>query len=313
MTVHLPTLKQLQYLVALRRHGHFGRAAEACFVTQSTLSAGHPRARDACSARCWSSGPSAWCASPRSASRIADKAQRVLRESEELADLARAEGQPLTGELRMGVIPTIAPFLLPAMLPRLRAQWPELKLYPARGDQPGGLRPRSTAASSIACCSLCPSPAATSTARTCSTTACSSPFPPARRPTRATVAAESDRRGAAAAARGRPLPEGPCAVRLQPARAARRRGDARHLAPHVGADGRQRARPDLRPANGDRRRDPRRHRRRRAAARLRRQAAAGSPWSGAGRARARRSSGCSPTASRDRRELLAGELFSPCA
>ena len=40
MTVHLPTLKQLQYLVALRQHGHFGKAAEACFVTQSTLSAG---------------------------------------------------------------------------------------------------------------------------------------------------------------------------------------------------------------------------------------------------------------------------------
>ena len=62
-------------------------------------------------------------------SRIADKALRVLRESEELADLARAEGQPLTGELRLGVIPTIAPFLLPAMLPLLRRQWPDLRLF----------------------------------------------------------------------------------------------------------------------------------------------------------------------------------------
>jgi LysR family hydrogen peroxide-inducible transcriptional activator len=61
--------------------------------------------------------------------RIADKAVRVLRESEERADLARAEGQPLQGELRMGVIPTIAPFLLPAMLPRLRSEWPKLKLF----------------------------------------------------------------------------------------------------------------------------------------------------------------------------------------
>jgi LysR family hydrogen peroxide-inducible transcriptional activator len=61
--------------------------------------------------------------------KISDKALRLLREGEELADLARAEGQPLTGELRMGVIPTIAPFLLPAMLPRLRSQWPGLKLY----------------------------------------------------------------------------------------------------------------------------------------------------------------------------------------
>jgi LysR family hydrogen peroxide-inducible transcriptional activator len=61
--------------------------------------------------------------------RIAEKARRVLREAEELADMARAEGLPLTGELRMGVIPTIAPFLLPAILPRLRGRWPELKLF----------------------------------------------------------------------------------------------------------------------------------------------------------------------------------------
>jgi LysR family hydrogen peroxide-inducible transcriptional activator len=61
--------------------------------------------------------------------KIADKAVKVLRESEELAEMARAQGRPLHGELRMGVIPTIAPFLLPTMLPRLREQWPELKLY----------------------------------------------------------------------------------------------------------------------------------------------------------------------------------------
>jgi LysR family transcriptional regulator, hydrogen peroxide-inducible genes activator len=61
--------------------------------------------------------------------RIADKAVRLLREAEELAEMARVEGKPLHGELRMGVIPTIAPFLLPAMLPRLRSEWPSLKLY----------------------------------------------------------------------------------------------------------------------------------------------------------------------------------------
>jgi len=61
--------------------------------------------------------------------KIADKAMKVLRETEELAEMARAQGRPLHGELRMGVIPTIAPFLLPTMLPRLRDQWPELKLY----------------------------------------------------------------------------------------------------------------------------------------------------------------------------------------
>ena len=61
--------------------------------------------------------------------KIADKAIKVLRETEELAEMARAQGRPLHGELRMGVIPTIAPFLLPTMLPRLREQWPALKLY----------------------------------------------------------------------------------------------------------------------------------------------------------------------------------------
>jgi LysR family hydrogen peroxide-inducible transcriptional activator len=128
MTVHLPTIKQLLYLVALRRHGHFGKAAESSFVTQSTLSAGLrdlemllgitlvERTRRV--VRFTALGE-----------KIADKALRVLREAEELADLARTEGKPLHGELRLGVIPTIAPFLLPAMLPRLRSEWPNLKLY----------------------------------------------------------------------------------------------------------------------------------------------------------------------------------------
>jgi LysR family hydrogen peroxide-inducible transcriptional activator len=128
MTVHLPTIKQLQYLVALRRHGHFGRAAEACFVTQSTLSAGLRELEIQVGITLVERTRRVVRFTPLGI-RIADKAQRVLREAEELADLARAEGQPLTGELRMGVIPTIAPFLLPAMLPRLRREWPALKLY----------------------------------------------------------------------------------------------------------------------------------------------------------------------------------------
>jgi LysR family hydrogen peroxide-inducible transcriptional activator len=128
MIAHLPTVKQLQYLVALRRHGHFGKAAQACFVTQSTLSAGLRELESLLGVtlvertrrvvRFTSLGE-----------KVADKAVRVLRETEELADMASAQGRPLHGELRMGVIPTIAPFLLPAILPRLRAIWSELKLY----------------------------------------------------------------------------------------------------------------------------------------------------------------------------------------
>jgi len=128
MTVHLPSIKQLQYLVALRQHGHFGKAAEACFVTQSTLSAGLRELESLLGVTLVERTRRVvrFTALGR---KVADKAIRVLREGEELADIARSEGQPLSGELRMGVIPTIAPFLLPTMLPRLRSQWPNLKLY----------------------------------------------------------------------------------------------------------------------------------------------------------------------------------------
>jgi LysR family hydrogen peroxide-inducible transcriptional activator len=126
--VHQPTIKQLQYLVALREHGHFGRAADACFVTQSTLSAGL-RELESLLGVTLVERTRRVVRFTALGEKIADKALRVIRESEELAALARSPGRPLHGELRLGVIPTIAPFLLPAMLPRLRSQWPDLKLY----------------------------------------------------------------------------------------------------------------------------------------------------------------------------------------
>jgi LysR family hydrogen peroxide-inducible transcriptional activator len=128
MIVHLPTVKQLQYLVALRRFGHFGRAADACFVTQSTLSAGL-RELETLLGLTLVERTRRVVRFTALGQKITDKAIKVLRETEELAEMARAQGRPLHGELRMGVIPTIAPFLLPTMLPRLREQWPELKLY----------------------------------------------------------------------------------------------------------------------------------------------------------------------------------------
>lgn len=128
MSVHLPTLKQLQYLMALREHGHFGRAAEASFVTQSTLSAGL-RELESLLGVTLVERTRRVVRFTALGEKISDKASRVVREAEELAELARAEGKPLHGELRLGVIPTIAPFLLPSMLPKLRRQWPSLKLY----------------------------------------------------------------------------------------------------------------------------------------------------------------------------------------
>src|SRR5437763_6779184 len=128
MAIHLPTIKQLQYLVALREHGHFGKAADACFATQSTRSVGLRGLETSLGVRLVERTRRI-VRFTALGERIADKAVRLLREAEELAELARAEGRPLHGELRMGVIPTIAPFLLPTMLPRLREQWPDLQLY----------------------------------------------------------------------------------------------------------------------------------------------------------------------------------------
>jgi LysR family transcriptional regulator, hydrogen peroxide-inducible genes activator len=128
MSSYLPTLKQLQYLVALRNHGHFGRAAEACFVTQSTLSAGIKELESLIGVTLVERTRRVVRFTPLGL-RVAEKAQRILRETEDLTDMVRASGKPLAGELRMGVIPTIAPFLLPTLLPKLRREWPDLKLY----------------------------------------------------------------------------------------------------------------------------------------------------------------------------------------
>jgi len=125
---YLPTLKQLQYLVALKDHGHFGRAAEACFVTQSTLSAGLRELETLIGVVLVERTRRVVRFTPLG-DRIADKARRVLREAEELGDMARAAGRPLSGDMRMSVIPTIAPFMLPRILPRLRRDYPDLKLF----------------------------------------------------------------------------------------------------------------------------------------------------------------------------------------
>jgi LysR family transcriptional regulator, hydrogen peroxide-inducible genes activator len=128
MSSYMPTLKQLQYLVALKEQGHFGRAADACFVTQSTLSAGI-RELESLIGVTLVERTRRVVRFTALGDRIVEKAHRVLREAEELAAIAQASGKPLCGDLRMGVIPTIAPYLLPRLLPRLRAERPQLKLF----------------------------------------------------------------------------------------------------------------------------------------------------------------------------------------
>lgn len=128
MTAFLPTLKQLQYLVALNDHGHFGKAATACFVTQSTLSAGIRELESLLGVTIVERTRRVVRFSPMG-ERMVEKARAVLREAEDLTAMAQAAGRPLSGELRLSVIPTIAPFLLPRILPKLRKDWPELQLY----------------------------------------------------------------------------------------------------------------------------------------------------------------------------------------
>lgn len=128
MSVYQPTLKQLQYLVALHAHGHFGRAAEGCFVSQSTLSAGL-RDLEALLGVVLVERTKRNVRFTPLGNAVVAKAHRILREAEELSDLIHTSALPLSGEVRMSVIPTIAPFLLPRMLPRLRRERPLLKLF----------------------------------------------------------------------------------------------------------------------------------------------------------------------------------------
>lgn len=127
MTAFLPTLKQLQYLVALHEHGHFGRAAEASFVSQSTLSAGIRELESLLGVTLVERSRRV-VRFTQLGNQVVAKAHRILREAEEMTDLVEASGKPLAGQLSMSVIPTIAPFLLPRILPRLRRERPELKL-----------------------------------------------------------------------------------------------------------------------------------------------------------------------------------------
>lgn len=128
MSTYLPTIKQLQYLVALHEHGHFGRAADSCFVSQSTLSAGIRELESLLGVTLVERSRRVVRFTPLG-NQVVAKAHRLLREAEELSDLVQAAGKPLSGELRMSVIPTIAPFMLPRILPRLRKERPQLKLF----------------------------------------------------------------------------------------------------------------------------------------------------------------------------------------
>ena len=124
----IPTLRQLRYLVAIADHHHFGRAAEDCLVTQSTLSAGIQELEALLGVTLIERGKRRATPTPLG-EEIVDRARALLRAVEELADVADAGKRPLAGTLRLGVIPTVGPYLLPPRLPAVRSRYPELRLY----------------------------------------------------------------------------------------------------------------------------------------------------------------------------------------
>ena len=122
-----PTLKQLQYLVALSEQLNFTRAAETCFVTQSTLSAGLKELERLLGTQLLERDRQTVLMTPIGTA-VAERARAIVTATIDLADHVAAAREPMTGLLRLGVIPTIAPFLLPHCLRLLRERYPDLHL-----------------------------------------------------------------------------------------------------------------------------------------------------------------------------------------
>ncbi len=123
----LPSLKQLHYLVVLSEQLNFTRAAESCFVTQSTLSAGLKELEGALGTQLVERDRQSVLMTPIGLE-IAQRARAILAATQDMVELASATTHPMSGQLRLGIIPTIAPFLLPYALPLLREHYPDLRL-----------------------------------------------------------------------------------------------------------------------------------------------------------------------------------------
>lgn len=124
----LPTLRQLQYLKLLSEHGSFSRAAENAHVTQPTLSAGIQELEKILGAPVVDRARSGVILTAAGQEAVR-RAEDILTRAEDLVQAARGAGQPLAGRFRLGVIPTVAPYLLPRALPVLRDRFPKLKLF----------------------------------------------------------------------------------------------------------------------------------------------------------------------------------------
>lgn len=125
---HFPTFKQLRYFVALVEQKHFGRAAAQCFVSQSAFSIAIQELETVLGANLVDR-TNRRVTITATGQEVAVLAKLCLQDLSALVELARGRNEPLHGPLQLGIIPTIAPFLLPRVLPALRETFPELKLF----------------------------------------------------------------------------------------------------------------------------------------------------------------------------------------
>jgi len=123
----VPSIKQLQYLLALHEHQHFGKAAEACYIGQSTLSAAIANLEETLDAQLLERDHKTFIFTPLGED-VVRQARYIVEQCEELAEFAKCQGKPMAGPLRLGCIPTIAPFVLSEVMALARERFPELQL-----------------------------------------------------------------------------------------------------------------------------------------------------------------------------------------
>jgi LysR family transcriptional regulator, hydrogen peroxide-inducible genes activator len=126
--MNLPSVRHLRHLSALYDQGHFGRAAESCHVTQSAFSTSIKELESVVQGTLVDRSKRRVVLTPLGIETVA-RARKIVKELEDLVNFTAASREPLSGTLRMGAIPTVGPYFLPRVLPRLRSSYNRLKLY----------------------------------------------------------------------------------------------------------------------------------------------------------------------------------------
>lgn len=126
--MQLPNIKHLQYLIALHQHQNFHRAAEASFISQSTLSTAIMKLEEQLGCQLIERDSKSFVFTPHG-EQIVEQARAIIVTTTELVDFSHRQGKPFTGQLRLGSIPTIAPYLLTDLVAACQQRLPELSLF----------------------------------------------------------------------------------------------------------------------------------------------------------------------------------------